>query len=306
MIKPDALVPGNKVQIIAPSSPFEQEHFDKGILWLKKLGFEVSYDDGIFEKKRYLAGNCKRRSYEINNAFADPSTKAILCARGGYGAIDILPFLDLETIRKNPKIFLGCSDVTVLLNHITFETGLITFHGPMVASLRFSRGPTTETEDSFKSALITKDLTGEISYSTMKTLKRGKGQGKLMGGCLSLLVTTLGTPYEIDTKNKILFLEDIGEQPYRIERMLTHLKMAGKFKAIKGVVFGEMEGCQPKEGNGFSIEDIISDILSDIDVPIIFGIPSGHSYDNFTIPFGVKVEVNGDEGKFIILENGVV
>ena len=306
MIKPDALVSGDRVQIIAPSSPFEKNNFDKGVLWLKRMGFEVSYDKKIFEKKRYLAGSLKRRTDEINKAFADPAIKAILCARGGYGAIDILPFLNLETIRKNPKIFLGCSDVTVLLNHITFKTGLITFHGPMIASLRFAQGPTRETEDSFKKALISKELVGGTRYNTLKVLKRGVGCGKLMGGCLSLLVTTLGTPYEIDTKNKILFLEDIGEQPYRIERMLTHLKMAGKLQGVEGVVFGEMEGCQPKEGNGFSLEDVISDIFSDINIPVLFGFPSGHSYDNFTIPFGVNAEVNGEEGKFIILENGVV
>jgi len=306
MIKPEALVSGDTVEVIAPSSPFEWENFNKGVLWLKKMGFRVNYDKTIFEKIRYLAGTHQTRAESINRAFADPKVKAILCARGGYGAIGTLPFLDLETIRKNPKIFLGCSDVSVILNYITFKTGLITFHGPMVASLRFTQGPTKLTEEFFIKALISKELIGEIKCSELKVLKKGNGEGKLIGGCLSLLVTTLGTPYEIDSKDKILFLEDIGEQPYRIERMLTHLKMAGKLQGIRGIIFGNMEGCQPKDDQSFSLEDVILDVLAEIDVPILFGFPSGHSHDNLTIPFGVSARINGEEGKFLILENGVI
>ena len=305
-IKSKALAPGDTVKIIAPSSPFEKEHLEKGVLWLKKMGFEVSYNERIFEKTRYLAGSHKNRADEINSAFADSMVKAIVCARGGYGAIGILPFLDLETIKKNSKIFLGCSDVTVILNHITSKTGLVTFHGPMVASLRFAKGPTTLTENFFMKTLMTKEPVGEVRYDGMKVLKEGKGEGQMIGGCLSLLVTTLGTPYEIDTKNKILFIEDIGEQPYRIERMLMHLKMASKLKEIKGIIFGDMEGCQPKDDKSFSLEDIILDVFTDIKAPILFGFPSGHSFDNITIPFGVNVRVDGDEGKILILENGVL
>ena len=306
MIKPKALTPGDTVRIIAPSSPFEREHLEKGVLWLKKMGFDVSYDERIFEKIRYLAGSHKNRADEINRAFGDSRIRTIVCARGGYGAIGILPFLDLENIKKNPKIFLGCSDVTVILNHITSETGLITFHGPMVASSRFAKGPTTMTENFFMKALMSKEAVGEIRHDGIRVLKGGTGEGQMMGGCLSLLVTTLGTPYEIDTKNKILFIEDIGEQPYKIERMLTHLKMAAKLKRVKGIIFGDMEGCQPKDDKSFLLEDVILDVFADIKVPILFGFPSGHSFDNITIPFGVNVKVDGDKGKISILENGVM
>src|SRR3990172_8242451 len=243
MIKPKTLVPGDRVKIIAPSSPFEQENLKKGILWLKRIGVQAKYDKGIFEKVRYLAGSDRRRAEEINSAFADPQIKALFCARGGYGAMGTLPFLDLKIIKKNPKIFLGSSDVTVILNYLTLRTGLVTFHGPMIASLRFSQGPTKMTENFLIKALMSKKAIGEIKCNGLKSLKKGIGEGITIGGCLSLLVSTLGTPFEIETKNKILFIEDIGEQSYRIERMLMHLKMAGKFQKIKGIVFGDMEGC---------------------------------------------------------------
>jgi len=220
--------------------------------------------------------------------FADPEVDAVLCARGGYGSNYLLPRLDLELIARNPKPFIGYSDNTCLLTWITDQTGLITFHGPM-ASKDFSASHGVDLE-SWRSALSSQDgweIDGPQSGS--KVLKPGTTRGRLYGGCLSILVESLGTPYEIRTEDSILFLEDIGAKPYQIDRMLMHLKYAGKLDRVRGIVFGEMSDCVQPEGMSYRLEEVILRVLADFAGPIAFGLRSGHvSSRNITLAIGAE------------------
>ena len=216
-----------------------------------------------------------------------PEVKAIVCARGGYGCNYLLPRLDLALVRANPKIFVGCSDVTTLLTYLSDATGLVTFHGPMLAG-DFAR-PDGLDEDSWFAAVTSESLyRWEFGEDEVRALRPGKATGKLYGGCLSLLAASLGTPYEIQTEGTILFLEDRGEAPYRIDRMLMHLKLAGKFEGVKGIIFGEMIDCDAPSGQSYTLQDVMLRIVGDMGVPVAYGLRSGHvSRRALTLPFGV-------------------
>ena len=290
-VRPNALRAGDTIGIVAPASAFDRAAFEAGCARLRTLGYVPFFDHSIFEKDIYFAGSAERRAREIMEMFARPEVKAILCARGGYGCNYLLEHLDISIILQSPKIFAGYSDVTTLLTWFS-DHGLMTFHGPMVAS-DFSQA------DGVDFASWSAVLGGEPfeveSTSTvgMKTLVEGCASGQLYGGCLSMIAASLGTPYEVRTRGKILFLEDVGAKPYQIDRMLMQLKLAGKLDGLRGLVFGEMKDCVQPGGQDYTLEEVILRVVGQLGVPVIYGVPSGHvTGKNVTLPIGGEVTLD--------------
>jgi muramoyltetrapeptide carboxypeptidase len=233
--------------------------------------------------------------------------RAIICARGGYGANYVLPLLNLDVIRTHPKVFVGYSDITSLLTWIHDETGLVTFHGPMAAK-DFAHEDGVDM-DSWFAAVEGRELTVSSSETAyLQTLVEGEAEAELYGGCLSILTASLGTPYEIETGGIILFLEDIGTKPYQVDRMLMQLKYAGAFEGVKGIVFGQMLDCVQPGGQQYSLQEVIVRVLADLGVPIAYGFPSGHvRRHNFTLPLGVRarLQAHANSVKLSFLESAV-
>src|SRR5215469_1182660 len=242
--KPQSLRPGDTVGIVAPASNIKRELLEQGCARLADLGYKLFYLDSIFERDLYFAGSAKRRARELEEMFTRPEVRAVLCARGGYGANYLLGELSPSKIVTNPKIFVGYSDITTLLTCFTDSAGFVTFHGPMVAK-DFAHDDGVDLA-SWESALtgIAEWGVGAAPESGAAGLVNGEGEGILYGGCLSLLVASLGTPHEIRTAGAILFIEDVNARPYQIDRMLMQMKLAGKFNGVRGIVFGEMLDCQ--------------------------------------------------------------
>ncbi len=254
---------------------------------LQHMGYQPFFLDSIFDRSQYFAGSAERRVAELHEMFGRPEVRAIVCARGGYGCNYLLPHLDLALIRANPKIFVGCSDVTTLLTYLSDAAGLVTFHGPMVAG-DLARQDGLDEQSWLAAVSSASSYRRQFAPAEVRALREGRAEGLLYGGCLSLLVASLGTPYEIRTEGKILFIEDRGESPYRIDRMLMQLKLGGKFEAVQGIVFGEMLDCNLPSGQNDSLANVILRVLGNIDVPIAFGLRSGHvSCRGITLPFGV-------------------
>ena len=290
-IRPAALRAGDTVGIIAPASGFRRDEFEAGCAELLRLGYNPFYLPSIFERELYFAGSVERRVQELHEMFLRPEVKAVLCARGGYGCNYLLPHLDLDLIRANSKIFAGCSDVTTLLTYLTDAAGLVTFHAPMVAG-DFSR-PNGIDGQSWLAAVGGRDqYVKDFVPGEIEAIAEGTAEGMLYGGCLSLLVASLGTPYEIRTQGTILFIEDRAERPYRIDRMLMQLKLAGKFDGVRGIIFGEMIDCQEPGARDYTLQHVVTRILADLRVPIAFGLKSGHvSSRSMTLPFGVHAKL---------------
>jgi muramoyltetrapeptide carboxypeptidase len=306
-IVPPALKAGDTVAVVAPAGPVDREEFERGCSRLRELGFNPIYSPGIFNTDLYFAGSVKRRADELHQMLRLAEVKAIFCARGGYGSNYLLPLLDFDLFVRNPKIFCGYSDNTTLLTQVHDRTGLPVFHGPMVAK-DFARSDGVHAQ-SFANA------TGgqacwqiDRSDSPLQVLREGVAEGKLYGGCLSMLVASLGTPYEIETEDTVLFIEDLGEPPYRIDRMLMHLGFAGKMDKVRGIVFGEMCGCNPPADAGYTLQDVLQRTLADLQVPVAFGLRSGHvSAGNITLPIGVRVRLTADKDvKLEMLESATV
>lgn len=281
------LRPGDTIGIVAPASPVERDQLEAGCATLRRLGYTPVYDPSIFDAELYFAGSVERRARELQEMFARSDVHAIICARGGYGCNYLLPHIDLDLIRRHPKIFMGYSDVTTLLTYLCDAAGLITFHGPMAA--RDFAQPEGVDETSFRQ-LSQPAVTSVIAAdSGLRSLVEGDARGQLYGGCLSLLVASLGTPYEINTEETILFLEDINAKPYQVDRMLTQLKLAGKLDAVRGIIFGEMKDCGAPAGSSYGLEDVVSRVVGDLHVPVAYGFPSGHvQARNRTIPIGAS------------------
>jgi muramoyltetrapeptide carboxypeptidase len=288
-IMPPPLSPGDCVAIAAPASYIptaNEKYLEGGAERLRRMGFEVTYAPSLLERRHlYLAGEDQERAEELMAMFLDPKVKAILCARGGYGCQRIIPYLDPDLIRTHPKPLVGCSDITVLLIYLLQQCLIIPFHGPNVATHQFVEGD-AEMAQALKKALTTP---APIAQITCSVLKGRDAEGEIIGGCLSSLVTTVATPYEPDLRGKILFVEDVNETPYKIDRMLTHLKGAGKLAGIKGIIFGQMPGCDTEQG---LLQEVILDVLEDVEGPILFNFPSGHGPRNLTIPLGVPIRIN--------------
>lgn len=297
-LKPVSLRKGEKIGVVAPAGSVQDEQLRAGVQALVRAGFTVELAEGILEGKGYLAGEQQKRAKALQDFFQREDIGAIFCARGGFGSIQLLPFLDAELIRLHPKIFVGYSDVSVLLNWLLQECGLVTFHGPMVA-MEVARGLEGRSADFFWGTLLGGKRQWQLQVTD--TIRPGVVEAEMMGGCLSTIVTTLGTPYEIKTAGKILFLEDIGERPYRIERMLTHLKMAGKLEGIAGLIFGSFTDCEGEGPRGLA--EIIQELFHDVPYPVVTGLAAGHGDENLLLPFGVKMALDGKARVLSLLES---
>ena len=291
--RPVALRPGDTVGIIAPSGIISSDSLEAGCAWLIRKGFQPFYLPSILDRDLYFAGSVRRRLDEFHEMFSRPEVKAIICARGGYGCNYLLPDLDLELVRGNPKIFCGCSDVTTLLTHLCDHAGMVTFHGPM---LNVDVRPDGVDEESWAAAFMSGEAyRREFSGDEVQTLLSGSSKGMLHGGCLSLLCASLGTPYEIDSRGTILFLEDLAEPAFRIDRMLMQLKLAGKFEGVHGFIFGEMLNCA-RNVQDYTLQEVVLRVVGDLGVPVAYGLKSGHvSRAAFTLPFGVHTQFTATE-----------
>jgi len=291
-IQPPALRPGDKVGLIAPASSFNREAFLRGCDRLRQMGYEPVYAQDIFDRDIYFAGPAERRTHELLDYWRRDDIAALICVRGGYGSNYLLPQLDFDLMARRPKILVGCSDVTTLLTAIQDRTGLVGFHGPMVAK--------DIADGSFDLLSWNSSLTGiaawDVPANGVEVLRQGTARGKLYGGCLSMLVASLGTPFEVETAGTILFIEDIGEKPFRIDRMLMQLRLAGKLEGVRGFVFGEMLDCAPPKGETYTLQEVIMRVLAPYEVPIVYGLKSGHvTRGNITLPIGVQAELAAEK-----------
>ncbi|SCL86869.1 S66 peptidase family protein [Sporanaerobacter sp. PP17-6a] len=310
MIKPKALKVGDTIGVISPSGPTSRENVEKAHDVLMKMGFKVKMGKSVYEHYGYLSGRDEIRAEDINNMFSDDEIDAIICMRGGYGASRILDMIEYDKIRNNPKIFVGYSDITLL--HIVFNQicGLVTFHGPMVSSDMIENFSDFSRKSLFN-FISEKNPEKKIKNpgdEKIETFSMGVCEGEITGGNLSLITATLGTPYEINTKGKILFLEDVNEEPYSIDKMLTQLKLSGKFSDAAGLILGDWNNCTPKSheySNSLTLEQIFEDIIKPLKKPVIKNLKSGHCKPKITIPFGVKARLDASKGELYILENTV-
>jgi muramoyltetrapeptide carboxypeptidase len=284
------------VGIVAPASNIRRTELEAGCEALRRAGYRPFYLDSILEQDLYFAGSVERRARELEEMFMRDEVRAIVCARGGYGANYLLRDLDLEKIKAHPKILVGYSDITTLLTRFVDATGLVTFHGPMAAK-------DWAHEDgvdlvSWRSALSSA-IPWEVALGAgVSGLVEGDAEGVLYGGCLSILVASLATPYEIKTAGTILFLEDLAAKPYQIDRMLMQLKLGGHLDAVRGIVFGEMLDCVQTVNQGYTLQDVVLRIVGDLGIPVAFGVRSGHvTSGNITLPFGVRTKLTVRDGQ---------
>ena len=300
LLKPPPLRRGQKIGVVAPAGSVTEQQLRLGVDALVQAGFKVELSEAIRERKGYLAGDKEKRARALGDFFRRDDIAAILCARGGFGSIQLLPLLDPEAIRLRPKIFVGYSDVSVLINWLRQKCGLVAFHGPMVAT-DMSRGLEGRSKDFFWGTLLGEKRQWQLPLG--ETIRPGRVEAEMTGGCLSAIVTTLGTPFEIETSGKILFLEDIGERPYRIERMLTHLQMAGKLDRIAGLALGRFSDC---EGDGErGVGELIREFFGDAPYPVVTGLAAGHRGENLLLPFGVRMALDGDAKILSLLDSPV-
>lgn len=291
-IKPPALRPGDAIAITAPASNLNRGLFEQGCNALRDLGYNPVYLDSIFDRDLYFAGTVDRRVFELEEMFSRDDVRAIVCARGGYGSNYLLGKLNPAKIVSHPKIFVGYSDLTSLLTSFCDSEGFVTFHGPMLT--KDFAAPGGIDLISWNAA-----ISGASNYEVIpanpavKTLAPGDSEGILYGGCLSILVASLGTPYELHTDGTILFLEDLNAKPYQVDRMLVQLKLAGKLKHVRGFVFGEMLDCIQTANQDYTLEEVVMRVIGDLGVPIAWGLRSGHvTGGNVTLPFGVRAALH--------------
>ena len=312
-IKPPRLKAGDTIGLVAPGSYIDGRQLNESIKNLNELGFNVVYNNSILSKNGYFSGPDKLRASDVNQMFFRDDVNGIVCARGGYGCTRILPLLNYNVIRTNPKVLIGYSDVTSLLYGIYKETGLICFHGPVGTStyndftIEYFRKTLMDTEAN----LILKNPAPESPDEEFKpyTIVDGIAKGELIGGNLSVVVSLIGTPYDVDSKGKLIFLEETTEDPYRIDRMLTHMRMAGKFEGAAGVALGVFKDCKPSEKTSFdttfTLKEVLKNRLGDLSIPVVYGMSFGHVKNKFVIPAGLRAELNSSEQTLTLLEEAV-
>jgi muramoyltetrapeptide carboxypeptidase len=304
--KPAALRPGDKVGIVAPASNVNPEMLEAGCNGLRRAGYVPFYFESILDRDLYFAGSVERRARELEDMFARDDVRAIICARGGYGSNYLPLTLDPKKIVSHPKILVGYSDVTTLVCCMADSANFVTFHGPMVAK-DFAVADGLDLE-SWQNAVGGAAAWRIAEGSGARPLAPGQAEGILYGGCLSMLVASLGTQHEIRTAGTILFIEDVSTKPYQIDRMLMQLKLAGKLKDVRGMIFGEMLDCRQGPDQDYTLEDVILRIVEDLRIPVAFGLRSGHvSRANITLPIGVRARLTVDDAvELRILEAATV
>lgn len=289
---PQPINKGDCIGLVAPAgSLISKENFTAGIAILEKRGFRIKFNRKILYSKGYLAGTDQERADEFNTMWADPEVKALVAARGGYGSLRMVDLIDMDQIRKNPKILIGFSDLTVLLNTINERSKLVTFHGPVITTLA---DIDRQSQKSFLDTLLGK-APKQLAPRTLRVIRGGKTKGILRGGNLTTLAHMIGTPLEIPWHDSILFIEDTGEKPYSLDRLLTHLEKSGCLRKIKGLILGIFTDENNKERTLFqkTVQSRITELLQDVtDFPIWTNFPSGHSRRNITLPIGAEVEMD--------------
>jgi muramoyltetrapeptide carboxypeptidase len=307
MLKPKRLRPGDKVAIVAPASSFVREEFDKGVAELQRLGFEPVFEETVFAQHGgYLSGEGKVRAAAFLNAWRDPSVRALIAVRGGYGSVHLLPFLERADLQQTPKAFIGYSDLTAVLTYLTGQCGIVSFHGPML-DRRLSRGIDAYDRDSFVGALTSTEPLGELVAERLETFNKGEAAGPLMGGTLAQLVASLGTPYAFNPpRGHVLFLEDVGERPFRLDRMVTQLRLAGVLERAGAIVLGDFVDCD-EPGGTIAAKAVLANLLNDFSGPVVHGFPSGHTRGPLvTLPFGVRARVLANGHPRVIVEEAGV
>jgi muramoyltetrapeptide carboxypeptidase len=293
--KPAPLRRGDGIGVVAPAGAVDEASLEAGVRVLDNAGFRVRLGAAVRKKSGFLAGSDAERAADLHEMFRDPEIKAIFTARGGYGSGRLLPLLDPAVVREHPKIFVGHSDITFLLNDFVQRAELVSFHGPLVTGLQ-QRPKAVE----HLLAMLTGERIG-WHEAAQEVVQPGTAEGPLAGGCLSVIVATLGTPYAVQTHGRLLFLEDVNEKPYRIDRLLTHMRQAGALDGVAGVIFGEMNGCAADEYERVSVRDVIAEVFADVPYPVAFGLPSGHGVGTLTLPLGVRARLAGE--RLMLLES---
>jgi muramoyltetrapeptide carboxypeptidase len=297
--KPPALRPGG---VVATSATVEPAYIERGVGALIAIGYRVKVSDRALDRDGIFAGTDHDRARELNAFFADPAVDAIFAARGGYGCGRLLPLIDFAAISRAPKIFLGFSDATFLLNALIDCAGTVAFHGPMVA-MDFANGLTRKSLDHL--ARLLSGESREIEIEAREVVRPGVGEGELVGGCLSVVVAMLGTPFAPRFDGRILFLEDTGEKAYRVDRMLVQLRQAGVFGRVAGIVFGAIRPLEGSEQERARIAGFVADQTAGLRCPVLFGIEAGHGTENLTLPFGVRARLDSNRRRLIIIEPAV-
>lgn len=316
LIRPSALRPGDTVGLITPATYVsDPDRLAMVVRTVEFFGLKPKLGKSVGKRLGYLGGTDQERLDDLHGMFRDPEVKAVWPIRGGYGSMHLLDRIDYGLIRKNPKVFVGYSDITAMHLAIQRYSGLLTFHGPVPIS-QF----TPYTQSWFRKALFETTPLGALTNPpesnllrpehTFRTIRAGKARGRLVGGNLSLISATLGTPYEIDTRGRVLFLEDVDEQPYAIDRMLTQLRLAGKLRDAAGIIFGECHDCRPREFKPYfestlSLGEILDDFFATLGIPVLSGLTVGHTDDQLTLPLGALAALDAGNGTLSIEEAGV-
>lgn len=289
-MKPKAVGPGSVIGVAAPASPVKKEFLEAGIAELNRLGFRTRLGKRLYHRSRYTAGSAEDRLMDWIELWEDPEVDALFCARGGYGSMDLLTRLSPERARENPKVVLGSSDATALLQLLTSGAGLVTFHGPMVAQ-QIARNDYDS--ENLLTVLGSTRPPGRMAVDTAEPLHDGEAEGALLGGCLSIVAALAGTRFLPSFAGAILFLEDTQTKPYQIDRMLTQLRLSGHLDGIRGLVFGEMPGCEQHPDQGYTLQEMLRDWTSYLGVPVLFGFPSGHTRSKgLTLPLGTRARLD--------------
>jgi muramoyltetrapeptide carboxypeptidase len=292
--------------VIAPASAFHVEDFHAGLAELTALGFHPEYEPSVFDRSTYTAGTPEKRADALRRAWADPGIAGIVTVRGGYGSVQLLPLLDVCDFAGPPKVFIGYSDNTSLMTWLTLTCGVVTFHGPMLER-RLSLGEAGYDRDTLVRCVSTVTPIGLITHSHVEVVRKGEALGLLVGGTMTNLAASLGTPYAFaPPEGCVLFLDETGERPYRVDRLFTHLQQAGVIARASALVFNELPGCDEPAGRP-RIRDVVEDLVAGFSGPVLFGLPSGHTPSpTLTIPFGVNARVDTGSRPGLIFEEAAV
>lgn len=306
MLKPRALQPGDRLAVVAPASPFSRDQFDRGIEEIRRLGFIPVHDESLFARQRYVAGPPELRAAAIRAAWRDPSIAGLIAVRGGYGSAQLLPLLDRDEARQARKPFIGYSDLTAILTFLTIGCGLVSFHGPTVAG-RLEHGSDRYDRDSLLNAVCRREPMGELAPPGLESIRPGEAAGVLVGGTLTQLLASLATPFAFDPPvGHVLFLDEVGERPYRLDRMVTQWRQTGLLSRASAVVIGELPKCDEPSGDP-PVRAVMADLFADFPGPVLIGFPSGHTAGPaMTLPFGVACRIVGGSRPKLVIEESAV